>query len=207
MKLTDLKFNSVFDIATCLEDEKNLKNFLKNLAEVCCEVYENSSEEVSGILLEQSKKIFYNIDVAIVVKALTTSIKNIVEDENKKAKIEYFFHSQNKQKTKNLRFIIDYLSLKNICPNSDKKYLFATALYENQTKEKFFTSAGIGFSREKFEEILDDHDAFELVEDMSTTGDIKLIGFGKAAKAIMDEKEISLFNVLEVKNFTKKKSN
>jgi len=165
MKIKDLKFDSAVDMVICLEDEENLKSFLKCLAEVCCEVYENSSEEVSGILLEQSKKIFYNIDVAIVVKALTTSIKNIVEDENKKAKIEYFFHSQNKQKTKNLRFIIDYLSLKNICPNSDKKYLFATALYENQTKEKFFTSAGIGFSREKFEEILDDHDAFELVED------------------------------------------
>ena len=206
MKIKDLKFDSAVDMAICLEDEEILKSFLKCLAEVCCEVYENSSEEVSGILLEQSKKKFYNIDVAIVVKALTTSIKNIVEDENKKAKIEYFFHSQNKQKTKNLRFIINYLSYKNVCSTPDKKYLYVAAVYENKTKEKFFALTSLGFNKETVENIIDDIDMSEIIKDIANVGsdEIELLGYGKKAKDKLEEREISMFHVIEIKSMLSK---
>ena len=70
------------------------------IAENCSEVYQNSNEEITCILLKQSKKLFYNIDALIVMSSLTATLKKYINDENKRAQIEFFFHSQNKQRVK-----------------------------------------------------------------------------------------------------------
>ena len=102
MEIKELKFNSVLDVVICLDNDLMQRNFANHLVSVCSEVYELSGKKVSGVLLEKSKKKYYNVDVDVVVKAINLTIENSIEDENSRARFKLLFDATNKSKLRNL---------------------------------------------------------------------------------------------------------
>lgn len=206
MNIEDYKFDDVLDVVNCLSGELMQRTFANNLVDVCNSVYELSGKKVSGVLLEKSKKKYFNVDADIIMKAVIISLQSKVEDKNKRAKIELLFGTTNKNRFKNLRFVLDYFSLIDMCANTDKRFLFAATLACNETTDSYFYFNSVGISKAKLTELIMNREILNMMEQISTLSDdkVSIIAYGGKVKAVAEEMGISLLSIVEISALVKK---
>ncbi|MBU3014716.1 hypothetical protein KO488_08105 [Poseidonibacter lekithochrous] len=209
MEIKELKFNSILDVVTCLDNDLMQRNFANHLVSVCNEVYEISDKKVSGVLLEKSKKKYYNVDVDVVIKAINLTIENLIEDENSRARFKLLFDGTNKSKLRNLRFVLDFFSYIELCGNTDKRYIYATTLCENITANKFFAISSIGFSKDKLTELIMNKEILNMLFSIATLGNsnVEILAYGAKINSVIEQREISRFKIIEVKELISKLKN
>ncbi len=203
MKIEELKFDSAIDIVNFFTVDLEQRLFANNLVAVCEKMYKATNNVMSGILLEQSKKKYLNIDIDLVIKAIIITIKERVKDEDKIAKVRLLIEQNNAGKMKNFRFIIDFFSFIGLCPNSDKTFLYSSVLCETNKGKNHFALNIMGFSRAKIVELILDKDVMKILDKVSDMEkeETKILAFGKKIKEVAEDKKISLFKVLETKDF------
>lgn len=206
MNIDELDFDSTVDVVNCLNNNLMIKIFANYLVEIGDDVYRQSKERVSGMLLEKQKKKYINIDINIVIRAITLTLKTKVTDKNKLASIDLLFKSTTKERFKNLRFVLDYFALIDLCPNVDKTYLYSTVLCENETKKTFFLLNAVGFSRAMILELTSNTEVTDALNEISTLNDDKIIflAYGGRVKAVADEMGISLLKIIEISDIIKR---
>ena len=206
MNIEELKFDSILDVVTCLNDDLMQRNFANHLVSVCYEVYELSGKKVSGVLLEKSKKKYYNVDVDVVIKSIKLTIENLITDENSKARFKLLFDVTNTSKLRNLRFVLDFFSYIELCGNTDKRYLYATTLCENISKKEFFSLSSIGFSKAKLTELIMNKEVLDMLFDVSTLGgsEVEVIAYGAKINSTIEQREISKFKIIEIRDYISK---
>ena len=165
--VNSFKFDTPLDVIVCMNDEFMQRNFAINLVEVNHKIHERTEGKVTGILLEKSKKKYYNIDIDIVIKALLITFKEELKDENKLAKIALMFMQDSSLKLRNLRLLIDFFSYIELCGNTDKKYLYASTLFECKNAKSFFVLNALGFSKNKMIELLLDRGMIDVLNESS----------------------------------------
>lgn len=200
------KFDSPLDVIVCMNDEFMLRNFAINLVDINHKIYENSEGKITGILLEKSKKKYYNIDIDILIKSLLLTFEEIITDKNKFAKIAIMFMQDSSDKFRNLRLVVDFLSYVGLCANSDKTYLYSSFLCENKTKKSFFVLNALGFSKSKLIELILDRELFETLDTDSdmVKSQIDVLVYGSKIKNVALEKNISMLKIIEIKDFITK---
>lgn len=199
-------FDSPLDVIVCMNDEFMQRNFAINLVDVNHKIYEKSEGKITGILLEKSKKKYYNIDIDILIKSLLLTFEEIITDKNKFAKIAIMFMQDSSDKFRNLRLVVDFLSYVGLCANSDKTYLYSSFLCENKTKKSFFVLNALGFSKSKLIELILDRELFETLDTDSdmVKSQIDVLVYGSKIKNVALEKNISMLKIIEIKDFITK---
>ena len=188
--VNSFNFDTPLDVIVCMNDEFMQRNFAINLVEVNHKIYEKTEGKVTGILLEKSKKKYYNIDIDIVIKALLITFKEELKDENKLAKIALMFMQDSGLKLRNLRLLIDFFSFIELCGNTDKKYLYASTLFECKNAKSFFVLNALGFSKNKMIELLLDREMIGTLDDSADMirSKTNVLAYGTKIK------ELSFFN-------------
>ncbi|MDY0050994.1 MAG: hypothetical protein RBR65_00515 [Aliarcobacter sp.] len=72
---------SQIDVIVCMNGEFMQRNFAINLVDINHKIYEKSEGKITGILLEKSKKKYYNIDIDILIKSLLLTFEEIITDK------------------------------------------------------------------------------------------------------------------------------
>lgn len=185
-------FDTPLDVIVCMNNEFILQNFAINLIDVNDKVYKKSEGKVTGILLEKSKKKYYNIDIIIVVKALIVTFEEILNDKNKLAKISLMFMEDSGNRFKNLRLLVDFFSYKELCPNSDSIYLYLPGLYFQEKINEYLLLNSIGFDSKKIIELVLDRELLNKLNSMSSMSDnkINLVSYGNRLKTVIAKKGI-----------------
>lgn len=204
--VNSFNFDTPLDVIVCMNDEFMQRNFAINLVEVNHKIYEKTEGKVTGILLEKSKKKYYNIDIDIVIKALLITFKEELKDENKLAKIALMFMQDSSSKFKNLRLLVDFFSYIDLCPNSDKTYLYSSLLCESEVAKSFFVLNVIGFSKTKMIELLLDREMIGTLDDSADMirSKTNVLAYGNKIKKVALEKNISMHKILEIREFVAK---
>lgn len=189
-----------------MNDEFMQRNFAINLVEVNHKIYEKSDEKITGILLEKSKKKYYNIDINILIKSLLLTFEEVIKDKNKFAKIAIMFMQDSNAKFRNLRLLIDYFSFIEICGNTDKTYLYSPILCENKSASNYIVLNVIGFSKNKIVELILDRETLKYLDENSDMNkyEIDVIAYGGKIKNTTVEKNISFNKIFEIKDFITK---
>lgn len=204
--VNSFNFDTPLDVIVCMNDEFMQRNFAINLVEVNHKIYEKTEGKVTGILLEKNAKKYYNIDIDIVIKALLTTFKEELKDENKLAKIALMFMQDSSSKFKNLRLLVDFFSYIDLCPNSDKTYLYSSLLCESEVAKSFFVLNVIGFSKTKMIELLLDREMIGTLDDSADMirSKTNVLAYGNKIKKVALEKNISMHKILEIREFVAK---
>lgn len=205
MNIEDYKFDDVVDVVNCLNNELMQRTFANNLVDVCNSVYELSGKKVSGVMLEKSKKKYFNVDIDIITKAIIITLQSKITDKNKRAKIELFFNANNKERYKNLRLVLNFFAYIELCGNLDKTYLFATILCSNES-DNYFLINGIGFSKTKLTELIMNRDVLNLLDELGALNNdkIKVVAFGVKIKSAISDNNISLLKIIETHDLVMK---
>lgn len=103
--VNSFNFDTPLDVIVCMNDEFMQRNFAINLVEVNHKIYEKTEGKVTGIFVRKNAKKYYNIDIDIVIKALLTTFKEELKDENKLAKIALMFMQDSSSKFKKFKII------------------------------------------------------------------------------------------------------
>lgn len=193
-------FDTPLDVIVCMNNEFILQNFAINLIDVNDKIYKKSEAKVTGILLEKSKKKYYNMDIDIVIKALIVTFEELLKDKNKLAKISLMFMQESNAKFRNLRFLIDYFSFVELCGNTDKTYLYSPLLCHSKATDNYLILNVIGFSRSKIIELILDKGILKTLDENSSM-EIDVIAYGGKIKSMTVEKNISLHRIFETKDF------
>lgn len=204
--VNSFNFDTPLDVIVCMNDEFMQRNFAINLVEVNHKIYEKTEGKVTGILLEKNAKKYYNIDIDIVIKALLITFKEELKDENKLAKIALMFMQDSGLKLRNLRLLIDFFSFIELCGNTDKKYLYASTLFECKNAKSFFVLNALGFSKNKIIELLLDREMIGTLDDSADMirSKTNVLAYGNKIKKVALEKNISMHKILEIREFVAK---
>lgn len=190
--VNSFEFDTPLDVIVCMNNDFILQNFAINLIDVNEKVYKKSEGKVTGILLEKSKKKYYNIDIIIVVKALIVTFEEMLKDKNKLAKISLMFMEDGVNRFRNLRLLVDFFSYKELCPNSDSTYLYLPGLYFQENINEYLLLNSIGFDAKKVIELILDRELLNKLNSVSSMGDnkINLISYGNRLKTVIAKKGI-----------------
>ena len=87
MKISELKFDSVLDVASCFIESKNIKFFLMKFFEIAYNVNKKSDGKFSAII--KTKK-YYNVDYELLMVAFFEFLKSQNVGELELAKVQRF---------------------------------------------------------------------------------------------------------------------
>ena len=121
MEIKELKFNSVFDVASCFKDEKNIKFFLMKFFEIAHSVNKKSDGNFSAII--KTKK-YYNVDFELLMVAFFEFLKSENISELELAKVQVMFRKDTEGNAKNNLFFVQVLSYFDLVVPSKGGYFY-----------------------------------------------------------------------------------
>ena len=199
MEIKELKFNSVFDVASCFKDEKNIKFFLMKFFEIAHSVNKKSDGNFSAII--KTKK-YYNVDFELLMVAFFEFLKSENISELELAKVQVMFRKDTEGNAKNNLFFVQVLSYFDLVVPPKGGYFYLRILNFNSEKKSYFSFNSIGLSESNLvyyigREFLNEH-----IEPMAVNSQITTFAMGqKNVNICLKEKRIIEKEVLKSQEF------
>lgn len=199
MDIKELKFNSVFDVASCFEDEKNIKYFLMKFFEIAYNVNKKSDGKFSAMI--KTKK-YYNVDFELLMVAFFEFLKSEKIGELELSKVQVMFRKDGDNNLKNNLFFVHVLSYFDLVVPPKGGYFYLRILNFNSEKKSYFSFNSIGLSENSLgyylgKEFLDEH-----LEPFSHNEAISTPAMGqKNVNIFLKEKRIGEKEVLKSQDF------
>ena len=159
MKINELKFDSVFDVASCFKDEKNIKLFLMKFFEVAYSVNKKSDWKFTAII--KTKK-YYNVDYELLLFSFFEFLKSQGINELELSKVQLMFRKDTEGNLKNNLFFVHVLVYFDLVPTPKGSYFYLRTLHFNSEKKNYFSFNSIGLNESSLvyyigREFLDEH--------------------------------------------------
>lgn len=199
MKISELKFDSVLDVASCFIEAKNIKLFLMKFFEIAHNVDKKSDGKFSAII--KTKK-YYNVDFELLMVAFFEFLKSQNISELELSKVQVMFKKDSEGNAKNNLFFVHVLCYFDLIPAPKGSYFYLRILNFNSVKKSYFSFNSIGLSESGLvyyigSEFLNAH-----IEPMATSNSISTLAMGqKNVNICMKEKRISEKEVLKSQEF------
>ncbi len=199
MEIKELKFDSVFDVANCFKERKNIKFFLLKFFELAYNVNKKSDGKISAII---SVKKYYNVDYELLVAAFIEFLKSERINELELAKVQLMFGKDSDDYLKNNLFFIHLLVYVDLMPAPKGNYFYFRTLYFNDEKKSYFSFNSIGLNARNLTYFIDREFLEEHIEPMATNSKISTLAIGqKNVNICLKEKRISEKEILKSQNF------
>lgn len=199
MDIKELKFNSVFDVANCFKDEKNIKFFLMKFFEVAHSVNKKSYGRCNGIV--KSKK-FYNIDFELLTYAFFEFLKSENISALELAKVQVMFRKDDEDALKNNLFFLHVLVYFELVPAPKGSYFYLRTLHFDSVKDCYFSFNSVGLNEQALINFIGKEFLNEHINPMAENDSITTVAIGqKNVKMWMKANKISEKDVSKTQEF------
>ena len=199
MDIKSLKFNTIFDVADCFIDDKNITSFLMKFFELAYNVSKKSDGKFSAII--KTKK-YYNVDYELLVVAFFEFLKEQGVGELELAKVKVMFAKDCDDNLKNNLFFVNVLAYFDLVVPPKGSYFYLRILNYNSEKKSYFSYNSIGLSESSLayyigKDVINDH-----IEFLATNQFVTSISMGqKNVHIFMKERRIGEREVLKSQEF------
>ena len=199
MNIKDLKFNTIFNVANCFIESKNIKSFLIKFLELTYNVLQKSDRKYIAII--RTKK-YYNVDYELLLVAFFEFLKEEGVGELELAKVKVLLAKDSDDNLKNNLFFVHILSYFNLVVQPNGNYFYLRILNYNSKKECYFSFNSIGLSEKYLGYYLSKEFLDEWIEPIAHNVEVSTVAVGqKNVNIFLKEKRISEREVLKSQTF------